>query len=111
MSSIQQTVVLDLSTSNILISVLSTIDQLIQRLFISKAIREYKIQRGIHKIPFIDEKIEMGECSSMQQFTHPVHPKSSFRLSHLLRQFLWAKREKYDRQGRQKYNERKNKQQ
>ena len=43
-------------------------------------------------------------------FTHPAHQNSSFRLSYLLRQFLWAKREKYDRQGR-KYNERKNKQQ
>ena len=41
MSKIQQTVVLDLRTSNILISALPTIDQLISKTFISKAIREY----------------------------------------------------------------------
>ena len=41
----------------------------------------------------------------MQQFTHPVHPNSSYRLSYLLRQFLWAK---YDRQ--QKNTSEKNKQ-
>ena len=86
-----------LRTSNILILVLSTIDELISKLVISKAIREYK--EVYRKYP-ISAKNRCGERSSMQQFTHPVHPKA--RCSYLLRQFSPTKREKYDRQGRQK---------
>ena len=41
-------------------------------------------------------KIEMVNARLLvQQFTHPVHPNSSFRLSYLLRQFLRTGREKY----------------
>ena len=77
-----------------------------QRLVISKAIKENTkryIENTLHR-----RKIEMVNALRVQQFTHPRHPNSSFRLSYLLRQFFFlTKREKCDRQRRQKYNERK----
>ena len=61
MSKIKQTVVLDLRTSNILISALPTIDQLISKTFhLEGNQRILKTKRYcIQKIPFIGEKIEM----------------------------------------------------
>ena len=86
MSRIQQTVVLDLRTSNILISGLPihTIDQLISK----------RIQRDtqVHRECPSSTKNRDGERSSIQQFTHPVHPSSSYHLWYLLRQFWWARR-------------------
>ena len=94
MSRIQQTVVLDLGTSNILISVLSTTDQLI-----SKRIQRYT---QIHReYPSSGEKSRWVNARlRLPQFARPAHPNGSFGLSYLLLQFLWAKREKYDRQRR-----------
>ena len=54
MSRIQQTVVLDLRTSNILISVLPTIDQLISKTCHFEG--NQRIQRGIKKIPLYSKK-------------------------------------------------------
>ena len=34
----------------------------------------------MQKIPLIGEKKRDGECSLMQQLTHPAHPKCSYRL-------------------------------
>ena len=80
MSKIQQTVVLDLRTSNILISVLPTIDQLISKtshLEGNQRILKTKRYTKNTKIPFIRRKIEMGECSSpVTAVTHPAHPSS-----------------------------------
>ena len=61
MSRIQQTVLLDLRTSNILISVLPTIDQLISKTCHLEG--NQRIPRGIQKIPFIGEQIEMVNAS------------------------------------------------
>ena len=80
MSKIQQTVVLDLRTSNILISALPTIDQLISKTFHlegNQIILKTKRYTENTKIPFIRRKIEMGECSSpVTAVTHPAHPSS-----------------------------------
>ena len=80
MSKIQQTVVLDLRTSNILISVLPTIDQLISKTFHlegNQRILKTKRYTENTKIPFIRRKIEMGECSSpVTAVTHPAHSSS-----------------------------------
>ena len=59
MSKIQQTVVLDLRTSNILISALPTIDQLVSKTFhLEGNQRVLKTKRYyIQKIPFIGEKL------------------------------------------------------
>ena len=54
MSRIQQTMLLGLRTSNILISVLPTIDQLISKTCHLEG--NQRIQRGIQKLPFIGEK-------------------------------------------------------
>ena len=104
--------------SNILISVLPTCQLSRQeRLIISKAIKEYKLClnytdfsttylsaqlprktyhfKGNQRIQRYTEntlhrrKIEMVNARLLvQQFTHPVHPNSSYRLSYLLRQFV-----------------------
>ena len=80
MSKIQQTVVLDLRTSNVLISVLPTIDQLISKTFHlegNQRILKTKRYTESATIPFIRRKIEMGECSSpVTAVTHPAHPSS-----------------------------------
>ena len=71
MSRIKQTVVLDLRTSNILISVLPTIGQLISKTFISKRIqRDTQVRTSTQRIPFIRRKIEMGKCSSPVTAVH-----------------------------------------
>ena len=123
MSRVQQTVVLDLRTFyDILIrknaclkythfSTLPTYQlSCHERLIISKTIKENTkryTENTLHR-----RKIEMVNARLLvKQFTHPVHPNSSFRLSYLLRQWLWTKREKYDRQAAQtKYKRKKNKQ-
>ena len=94
MSRIQQTVVLDLGASNILISVLPTIDQLIL-----KRIQRYT---QVHReYPSSGEKSRWVNARlRLPQFARPAHPNGSFGLSYLLLQLLWAKREKYDRQRR-----------
>ena len=80
MSKIQQTVVLDLRTSNMLISALPTIDQLISKTFYlegNQRVLKTKRYTENTKIPFIWRKIEMGECSSpVTAVTHPAHPSS-----------------------------------
>ena len=80
MSKIQQTVVFDLRTSSILISVLPTIDQLISKTFHlegNQRILKTKRYTENTKIPFIRRKIEMGECPSpVTAVTHPAHPSS-----------------------------------
>ena len=80
MSKIQQTVVLDLHTSHILISALPTIDQLISKIFHlegNQRILKTKKYTENTKIPFIRRKLEMGECSSpFTAVTHPAHPSS-----------------------------------
>ena len=80
MSKIQQAVVLDLRTSNILVSVLPTIDQLISKTFhLEGNQRILKTNRYTEntKIPFIRRKIEISECSSpVTAVTHPAHPSS-----------------------------------
>ena len=77
---IEQTVVLNLRSSSILISVLPTIDQLISKTFhLEGKQRILKTKRYTEntKIPFIRRKIEMGECSSpVTAVTHPAHPSS-----------------------------------
>ena len=56
-------------------------------------------------------KLEMVYARlGVQQFTHPVHPNSSFRLSYLLRQLFVDKTGKIRQTAQTKYNERKNKQ-
>ena len=79
-SKIQQTVVLDLRTSNILISALPTINQLISKTFHlegNQRILKTKRYTENTKIPFIRRKIEMDECSSpVTAVTHPAHPSS-----------------------------------
>ena len=64
LSKIQQTVVLDLRTSNILISALPTIDQLISKTFhLEGKQRILQTKRYcIQKTPFIGEKIEMANA-------------------------------------------------
>ena len=80
--------------SNILISVhylpissVATKDLSFQRLVISKAIKENTeryTENTLHR-----QKIEMVNARLLvQQFRHPVHPNSSYRLSYLLRQFV-----------------------
>ena len=100
MSRVQQTVVLDLRTFyDILIrknvcleytdfSTLSTYQlSCRERLIISKAIKENTeryTENTLHR-----RKIEMVNARLLvQQFTHLVHPNSSYRLSYLLRQFV-----------------------
>ena len=79
-----QTVVLDLCTSHILILVLPTIDQLISKTCHLEG--NQRIQRDTQVQGEYASKIEMGNAPfPVQQFTHPVHPKSSLRLSYLLR--------------------------
>ena len=87
MSRVQQTVVLDLRTLNILISVLlpissvATKDLSFQRQ--SKNTKRYT-EKTLHR-----RKIEMVNAPLLvQQFTHPVHPNNSYRLLYLIRQFL-----------------------
>ena len=94
MSRVQQTVVLDLRTSNILISVLPTIDQLISKRIqrYTQVHREYPSSGGTSR--WVNARLRLP------QFTRPAHPNGSFGLSYLLLQLLWAKREKYDRQRR-----------
>ena len=81
MSRVQQAVVLDLRTSNILISILPTIDQLscherliIKDLIISKAIKEYKDKhkeyREVHRKYPSSAKSRDGECSSPGTAVH-----------------------------------------
>ena len=69
---------------------------LLKRLFITEAIRE-KCKRTkrycMQKIPLIGENKREGECSLMQQLTHPAHPKDSYRLRTCASA---AKREKYE---------------
>ena len=94
MSRVQQTILIDLRTSNILISVLPTIDQLILE----------TMQRGTRKKNLHTQKIEMvnaPRCSSSRirciQIAH-----LAFRTCFVN---LWTRREKYDRQRRQKIQE------
>ena len=96
----KHTVLLDLRTSNMLISVLPTIDQLI-----SKTCRLEGNQRTLKTKRYTESTLfRDGERFSMQQFTHPVHPKRSI----AFRTCFGGKKEKYDRQ--QKNTSGKNKQ-
>ena len=94
-SKIQQTVVLDLRTSNILISALPTIDQLISKTFnVEGNQRIAKKQRGTvyRKCPSLAKNRE-GECSLMQ------HHASGASKKWLISPFIpssAAKREKYE---------------
>ena len=97
MSRIQQTVVLDLRTSNILVSVLPTIDQLISKTFHLEGNPRIQNTNRYTENTLHWRKHRGGERSSMQQFTHPVHPK---KLISLFVPASAAKREKYDRQRR-----------
>ena len=72
--------------SNIPISSVATKDLSFQRQ--SKNITRYT-ENTLHR-----RKIKMVNARLLvQQSTHLVHPNSSFRLSYLLRRFLWKKRE------------------
>ena len=97
MSRIQQTVVLDLRTLNTLISVLPTIDQLISKTFHLEGNQRIQNTKRYTENTLHWRKKRGGERSSMQQFTHLVHPKK------LISPFVpasAAKREKYYRQLR-----------
>ena len=90
--------VLDLHTSNILISLnYPPISSVATKYFHFKENTENTKNNNTLQ----PARNRDGECSLMQQFTHPVHPKSSYRL----RTCFGGKAEKYDR--RQKKYKRK----
>ena len=83
----------DLRTSNILITVLPTIDQLIKPRktnHFKKAIKDNTQKYSL------SAKNRGGERSSMRQFMHPVHPKAKYSYC------FGSKAGKIRRQGRQK---------
>ena len=87
MSRIQQTVVLDLHTLNILISVLTTIDQLILKTFHlegNQRILKTKRYTENTKIPFNRRKIEMVNASRCSSSRIRCIQKAQYRLSYLL---------------------------
>ena len=55
--------------------------------------RQSKDTKRYTKNTLYRRKIEMVNARlRVQQFTHPLHPNSSYRLSYLLRQFFWVTR-------------------
>ena len=106
MSRIQQTVVLDLRTSTILISVLPTIDQSLRKTcHFEGYLREYKMtQNTLYR-----RKLKMVNAPWCSSSRIRCIPKAHFAFHTCFGNFC-GQNGKIRRQGRQKYNERKSKQ-
>ena len=106
MSRIQQTVVLDLRTSTILISVLPTIDQSLRKTcHFEGYLREYKMtQNTLYR-----RKLKMANAPWCSSSRIRCIQKAHFAFHTCFGNFC-GQNGKIRRQGRQKYNERKSKQ-
>ena len=85
MSRIQQTVVLDLRTSNILISVLPTIDQLVSKTCHLEGNQKILKTKRYTENTLFRRKIEMVNVSRCSSSRIRCIPKAQYHLSYLLR--------------------------